>query len=83
MDATECELPLTTSVPIYGKIVYDLERNGSYGAANAGVFKTIEVQGKKRVPVRAELRRLAGDDPTVFEALTRDFLSKLKRIAAA
>jgi hypothetical protein len=82
MDVIEYELPLTESVPVFGEIVWGLGRNPSYEAAKAGVIPTIEVRGKKRVPVRVALRRLAGDDPTILEALTKDFLSKLRRRAA-
>ena len=76
-------LPITTDVPTYGKAVYGLGRNGSYDAAKSGVIPTIPVQGKLRVPVRVALRKLAGDDASIFEALASDFLSKLKRKAAA
>jgi len=78
----ECELPITVSVPVFGEIVYGLGRNGSYEAAKAGVISTKAVQGKLRVVTRAELRRLAGDDPLVLQALTKDFLAKLKMKAA-
>jgi hypothetical protein len=82
MDATEYEIPVTVSVPEYGQAALGLSRNGSYAAAIAGVIETIEVQGKKRAPVRKNLLRLAGDDPAILEAVTRDFLSKLRRKAA-
>jgi hypothetical protein len=83
MNASEFEIPVTVSVPEYGAAALGLSRNGSYAAAIAGIFETIEVQGKKRVPVRKNLRRLAGDDPGILEAVTRDFLSKLRRKVAA
>ena len=82
MDANKCEIPVTVSVPEYGEAALGLSRNGAYAAANAGIFEIIEVQGKKRVPVRKNLQRLAGDDPAILEAVTRDFLSKLRRNAA-
>jgi hypothetical protein len=82
MDASEYEIPVTVSVPEYGKAALGLSRSGSYAAANAGAFETVDVQGKKRVPVRKNLRKLTGDDPAVLEAVTRDFLSKLRREAA-
>jgi hypothetical protein len=75
------DVPITTDVVTFGKAVYGLGRNGSYQAAKRGVFGTITVQGRLRVPVRAELKKLAGDDPTVLEATTRDFLSKLRKRA--
>jgi hypothetical protein len=79
MDTSDC-LPITTSVPEYGLIALDLQRSGSYEAAKAGVFPVIEVQGKKRVPVRAALRKLAGDDPEVLKAVASDFASKFLRL---
>src|ERR1700682_1073022 len=78
MDTSDC-LPITTSVPEYGLIALDL-RSGSYEAAKAGIFPVIEVQGKKRVPVRAALRKLAGDDPDVLKAGAADFASKFLRL---
>jgi hypothetical protein len=48
--------------------------------AKCGAIPTVDVQGKKRVPWRTELRRLAGDDPAVFEAMAKDFLAKLRRL---
>jgi hypothetical protein len=82
MKAMNCELPVTVSVPDYGAVALELGRNSSYVAAKAGVFPTIEVQGKKRVPLRKALRLLAGDDPSDLEAVARDFLSKLRKRAA-
>ena len=85
MDTNDRGLPITTSVPEYGLIALGLQRNGSYDAAKAGVIPVIEVQGKKRVPVRAALRKLAGDDPGVLDALASDFalkFSQMKREAA-
>lgn len=83
MDASEYEIPVTVSVPEYGEAALGLGRNGSYGAKNAGLIETVEVQGKDRVPVRKNLRRLAGDDPAVLEAVTKDFALKLKLLRAA
>jgi hypothetical protein len=79
MDTSDC-LPITTSVPEYGLIALDLQRSGSYEAAKAGIFPVIEVQGKKRVPVRAALRKLAGDDPDVLKAVAADFASKFLQL---
>jgi hypothetical protein len=79
MDAIE-SAPLTVSVPEYGDAVLGLGRNGSYEAAKAGVIPTVPVQGKLRVPWRIGLRKLAGNDDAVLEAMTRDFLAKLKQL---
>jgi len=80
MTASDRDIPITTSVPDYGFIALGLQRNGSYEAAKAGIFPVIEVQGKKRVPVRAALSKLAGNDPDVLRAVTEDFASKLFRL---
>jgi hypothetical protein len=82
MNANDSDLPITTSVPVYGLIALGLHRNGSYEAAKAGIIPVIEVQGKKRVPVRVALRKLAGDDPEVLKAIVDDFASKLFRLKA-
>jgi hypothetical protein len=79
MDAVD-DVGLTTSVPEFGYGAYDCGRNPSYEAAKRGVFSTVEVQGKKRVVWRAELRKLAGDDPLVFEGMVKDFLMKLRKL---
>jgi len=73
-------LPMTISVPDYGLIAFDLSRSASYEAARAGVIPVIEVQGKKRVPVRVALRKIAGDDPEVLKAVVDDFASKFCRL---
>jgi hypothetical protein len=49
----------TMSVPEAGKLYYDLGRNGSYEAAKRGLIPTIQVLGKKRVPIVLMERRLA------------------------
>jgi hypothetical protein len=77
MNESNHDLPITISVPDYGLIALGLQRSGSYEAATAGIIPVIEVQGKKRVPVRAALRKLAGDDPEVLKAIVNDFASKL------
>lgn len=79
MDANE-SLPITTSVPEYGLIALGLQRNGSYEAAKAGVIPVIEVQGKKRVPVRSALQRLAAGDPETLRALAADFAFKFSQM---
>jgi hypothetical protein len=80
MNANDRDLPITISVPEYGLIALGLHRNGSYEAAKAGVIPVIEVQGKKRVPVRVALRKLAGDDSEVLKAVVADFASKFFRL---
>ena len=84
MNKISHDLPITISVPDYGLIVFELGRSGSYEAAKAKAesFPVIEVQGKKRVPVRVALRKLAGDDPEVLKAITADFASKFFRLKA-
>jgi hypothetical protein len=79
MDAIEYEMPVTMPVTEFGEVAFGLGRNGSYAAANKGTFEIFEVQGKKHVSPRKELRKLAGDDPAVLEAVMKDFALKLKR----
>jgi hypothetical protein len=75
--------PLTTSVPEHGNIMYELEKNGSYEARRSGAFSAIEVQGKLRVPWRVELAKMAGGDQLLLEALTKNYLAKLKILREA
>jgi hypothetical protein len=49
---------LTLSVPEAGKKYFNLSRNASYAAAEAGDIPTIRVGKLLRVPVRALERRL-------------------------
>jgi hypothetical protein len=76
------DVPILMPVPLYGEIVHDLGRSGSYIAAKRGVIPTVEVQGKLQVPWRIGLKKLAGDDQSVLEALTADFLNKLLKLQA-
>lgn len=41
----------TVSVPVAGKVFYGLARNASYDAARRGDIATIQIGGKKVVPV--------------------------------
>ena len=86
MNESNHDLPITARVADWGLIVYDLGRTASYEAAKAQAkvkgFPVIEVQGKKRVPVRVGLRELAGDDPEVLRAITADFASKFYKLKA-
>lgn len=70
------DVPITVSVPEYGLIALGLARSGSYEAAKTGIIPVIEVQAKKRVPVRAALSKLAGGDQEVLKSLTEDFAVK-------
>lgn len=71
-------LPITMSVPQFGKLVFEIGENSAYAAAERGDIPTIEMGGKKRVPVRIALRRVAGDDPVLLDAVTKDLLLKLE-----
>jgi hypothetical protein len=82
MSRREQTLPLTMSVPQFGKLVFEIGESSAYAAAERGDIPTIEMGGKKRVPVRVALRRVAGDDPAVLDALMKDLSSKLERVAA-
>jgi hypothetical protein len=46
------------SIPLFGKLVFDLGEAKSYEAAIRGDIPTIKLGGKKRVPVRVALRRV-------------------------
>jgi hypothetical protein len=80
MDTDDFDVPITTSVPDFGLIALGLHRNGSYSAANAGKIPVIEVQGKKRVPVRVALAKMADGDPEILRALTADFAAKFFKL---
>jgi hypothetical protein len=70
MDAAD--IPLTMTVPEFGKLVYGLGRYASYDAANRGDFPTIKVGRFKRVPVRIALRPLlaeAGRDTAELDSV--------------
>ena len=82
MRRTEPALPLTMPIPLFGKLVSDLGEAKSYEAAIRGDIPTIKLGGKKRVPVRVALRRVAGDDLGILDALMRDLATKLESTAA-
>ena len=48
----------TASVPEFGRVVFDLSRNGSYDAAKRGDFDTIKVGRLLRVPTAPWRRKL-------------------------
>jgi hypothetical protein len=82
MGQRELAIPLTMSVPQFGKLVFEISENSSYAAAERGDIPTIEMGGKKRVPVRVALRRVAGNDPAMLDALMKDLSAKLEKAAA-
>jgi hypothetical protein len=82
MSKHEKSLPLTMSVPKWGRLAFEISENPSYAAADQGDIPTIEMGGKRRVPVRVALRQLAGDDPAVLEAVTKDLCAKLEKDTA-
>ena len=57
------DLPLTVSVPAFGKAAYNLSPDASYRAAIAGEIPCVRVRKKKRVPVRVALQPLLGGNP--------------------
>jgi len=61
------EHPLTMSVPEAGLRYFDLSRNASYAAAQAGTIPTIRIGRLLRVPVRALERMLDVATDTVPE----------------
>jgi hypothetical protein len=82
MSRTEPALPLTMSIPLFGKLVFDLGEAKSYEAAIRGDIPAIKLGGKKRVPVRVALQRLAGGDLGILDGLMKDLSAKLERSAA-
>jgi hypothetical protein len=82
MSKHEKSLPLTMSVPQYGRLVLNIGEASSYAAADRGDFPTIKMGGLRRVPVRVGLRQLAGNDPAVLDAMTKDLCAKLDKATA-
>jgi hypothetical protein len=82
MSKHEKPLPLTMPIPLWGKLIYGIGEASSYAAADRRDFPTIKMGGLRRVPVRAGLRQLAGDDPTVLAAMTMDLHAKLQKATA-
>jgi hypothetical protein len=74
------EIPLTVSIPQYGRAAFGIGESSSYAAALRGDFPVIEIGGKKRVPIRKALQQLAGD-PATLDQLLNDFLGKLRSVA--
>jgi hypothetical protein len=79
---TDEGIPITVSVPDFGLIALGLQRNGAYEAAKAGKIPVIEVQGKKRVPLRVALAKMAGGDAETLRAMTEDFAAKFRQLTA-
>ena len=78
----EPALPLTMSVPQFGRLVYDYSENSAYAAAERGDIVTVKTGGtnkrpRMRVPVRVALLRIAGNEPTLLESLVKDLCAKL------
>src|SRR3974377_1354500 len=76
-------LPLTMSVPRLGKLIWNCGEAGSYDLARRGQIITIntaEPRKKPRLhaPVRANLLRIAGNDPSLLNHLVNDLLAKLE-----
>jgi len=65
------DLPLTVSVPVWGRVAYNLGKNASYEAAKRGQIPTIQIGGVKRVPVRIALKSLIADGGDTSAVLAR------------
>jgi hypothetical protein len=72
------DLPLTMSVPAFGRAVYGLSPDGLYRAANAGEIPVVKVRRKKRVPVRIALQPILGVDPGNLAGVIAQLLSAAK-----
>jgi hypothetical protein len=82
MGTREPALPLTMSVPQFGRLVYSYSENSAYAAAERGDIATIKTGGtnkrpRMRVPVRVALLRIANNEPTLLESLVKDLCAKL------
>lgn len=82
MSQSDIALPITVSVPTFGKINYGMSENPSYAAAKRGDFPTIKVGGLLRVPVRAALAKMAAGDSEILKAMTADFAAQLRELEA-
>jgi hypothetical protein len=71
--ASTDDLPLTVSVPVWGKVAYGLGRNASYDAAKRGDFPTVEIGGSKRVPLRVALKTLVGEGAVDISGILERF----------
>jgi hypothetical protein len=78
MSDNDPSLPLTLTVPVFGKLAYGLSENAAYEAASRGDIPTVDMSGRlKRVPVRVALLKIAGGDREVLKAVTKDLATKL------
>jgi hypothetical protein len=82
MRRTEPDLPLTMSIPLFGRLVFELGEAKSYEAALRGDIPTMKLGGKKRVMVRAALARVAAGDVGILDGLIRDLSAKLAKVSA-
>jgi hypothetical protein len=83
MRKQEKSLPITMLVPELGKLLYGSGEALSYDLARRGHIITINTAepGRKprlRAPVRANLLRIAGNNPALLSELTADLLAKLE-----
>jgi hypothetical protein len=81
MDTEDDPLPLTVPVAFYCRVALGIGENASYAAVASGDIPALRFGPKLlRVPLRAALRKLAGDDPATLEKLTADFIEKVRKI---
>jgi hypothetical protein len=83
MSKNKKSLPITMSVPRLGKLLYGSGEASSYDLVERGHIITINIAepGKKkrlRAPVRPNLLRIAGNDPSLLNDLVNDLLAKLE-----
>jgi hypothetical protein len=77
-------VPVTVSIPEYGRCALDIGESLSHEAAERGEFHVINVGPKlKRVPVRTNLKKLADGDPDMLERLVADFVQRLQALRAS
>ena len=71
MGAREDDLPVTASVPTYGRIIFGIGRDASYAAAHRGDFPVLKVGGLMRVPLRVALKQVLGEGADITPLLAR------------
>ena len=65
------EIPITVSVPVFGRVALGVGRDSAYEAARRGVFPVVEVGALKRVPLLTALRAVVGDGCDIGPLLAR------------
>lgn len=65
------DIPITVSVPEFGRLALGIGRDASYAAAARGDFPVVEVGALKRVPLLPALKPLIGEGVDMQPILAR------------